>query len=217
MHQPAHANSGIGGPGCTRLGAVRHARSEKGAGPVKHSHPAPVRRVRRAPVPGITLTARPAAAWVASSGSTAAAARKRAQSARAADKALCVRRRAVTAAAPCRVSSVSGQRLRPPDSAAPRTTAGAPVMAPSSRCAAQRRSRPAEPADVRGPDFGGASSRRCAARWHRARSPPEPAAMVRAARAGSAWEMLGGGLHSRVPAWCETGHVADAAEHEPAT
>ena len=38
MHQPAHANSGIGGPGCTRLGAVRPARSEKGAGPVKHSN-----------------------------------------------------------------------------------------------------------------------------------------------------------------------------------
>ena len=42
-------------------------------------------------------------------------ARRRAQSARAADKALRARRRAVAAAAPWQVDSVSGQRLRPPD------------------------------------------------------------------------------------------------------
>ncbi len=38
MHQPAHADSGIEGPGCTRLGAVRPTRSEESAGPEKHSN-----------------------------------------------------------------------------------------------------------------------------------------------------------------------------------
>ncbi len=38
MHQPAHANGGIGGPGCTRLGAVRPTRSEKSTGPEKHGN-----------------------------------------------------------------------------------------------------------------------------------------------------------------------------------
>ena len=37
MHQPAHADSGIGGPGSTRLGAMRPTRSEENAALERHS------------------------------------------------------------------------------------------------------------------------------------------------------------------------------------
>ena len=100
MHQPAHANSGIGGPGCTRLGAVRPTRSKKGAGPVKHSSsgtgPAGTPRTGAGDLAHGPAYSGPGDG----SRSTAAMAVRRAQSARAADKALRVRRRAVAGAAP---------------------------------------------------------------------------------------------------------------------
>ncbi len=115
MHQPAHANGGIGGPGCTRLGAVRPTRSKKSTGPEKHGNsgtgPADLPRTGA----GVLAHSLATAARATSSRSTAAMARRRAQSARAADRALRVSRRAVATAARWQVGSVGGLRLRPPD------------------------------------------------------------------------------------------------------
>ena len=68
-----------------------------------------------AAVPLKLATQSAAAARMMSAMSRAAIARRRAQSARAADKALRDNRRAVATAAPGQVDSVSGQRLRPLD------------------------------------------------------------------------------------------------------